>query len=50
MRFYRKPHGFKGEFPISHNIGIGPPTGMKVIRDIWLQSKGDWYEVPSPAG
>ncbi|MGG5820645.1 DJ-1/PfpI family protein [Falsiroseomonas sp. HW251] len=25
---------------------VDPPTGMTVIRDVWAQSKGDWYEIP----
>jgi hypothetical protein len=25
---------------------IDPPTGMRVIRNIWTQSKGDWYDIP----
>ena len=26
---------------------IDPPTGMRVMRDIWVASKGDWYDIPA---
>jgi hypothetical protein len=29
---------------------IDPPTGKRIIRNIWEQSKGDWYELPAVAG
>jgi hypothetical protein len=25
---------------------VDPPTGKRIIRNIWEQSKGDWYELP----
>jgi hypothetical protein len=46
-RLFKRPDG--GERLLVSAGTVDPPTGMKVIRDIWLQSKGDWYEVPSPA-
>lgn len=26
---------------------IDPPTGLRLVRNIWTESKGDWYDIPS---
>ncbi len=25
---------------------IDPPTGLRIARNIWVESKGDWYDIP----
>lgn len=25
---------------------IDPPTGLRIARNIWTESKGDWYDIP----
>lgn len=27
---------------------IDPPTEMHIVRNLWVQSKGDWYSVEGP--
>ena len=27
---------------------IDPPTGKRIVKNIWEASKGDWYEIPAP--
>lgn len=46
-RLFKRPKG--GDRLLVSAGTIDPPTGMTVIRDVWLQSKGDWYEVPRPS-
>lgn len=43
-RLFKRPAG--GERLLVSAGTIDPPTGMKVIRNVWLQSKGDWYDAP----
>ena len=26
---------------------LDPPTGLHVMKNIWTQSKGDWYDLPA---
>jgi hypothetical protein len=47
-RLFKRPDG--GERLLVSAGTIDPPTGMRVIRDVWVGSKGDWYDVAEPPG
>ena len=29
---------------------IDGPTGKRIVRNLWAESKGDWYDLPEVAG
>ena len=37
-----EPFGLALHFP-----KLNAPTGMRFVKHLWTESKGDWYEVPA---
>ncbi|WP_203075055.1 GFA family protein [Falsiroseomonas ponticola] len=44
-RLFKRPR--QGDRLLVSAGTIDPPTGMKTIRNVWVESKGDWYEIPA---
>lgn len=44
-RLFKRPR--QGDRILVSAGTIDPPTGMKTIRNVWVESKGDWYEIPA---